>query len=150
MTAPQYLTFLLGAEEYGVGILRVQEIKGHSAITPLPNVPPHLRGVINLRGTVVPIVDLRVRFGMPVAELTRFNVFVIVSLGRRVLGLLVDAVSDVLDIDEDRIQAPPDLGPTVDLSFVSGMARIDERLISLLDLDRLLVEQTLPSLERIS
>jgi len=138
----QFLTFHVGHEEYGVPILRVQELKGCSPITPLPNVPAHIRGVMNLRGTVVPILDLRARFGMPPGELTRFTVFVIVSLGKRIFGLIVDAVSDVLDVGDDRLQPPPELGDGVDTSFLSSMARVDERLVLLLDLDRLLAERT--------
>jgi purine-binding chemotaxis protein CheW len=133
----QFLTFLLADEEYGIDILRVQEIKGHSAITPIPNAPVHIRGVMNLRGSVVPIVDLRSRFGMPVAEITRFTVFVIVNLGRRAVGLLVDAVSDVLDVPGENMQPTPELG-AVDTSFMCGMARNGDRLILLLDIDRLM------------
>jgi purine-binding chemotaxis protein CheW len=134
----QFLTFLLGKEEYGIEILKVQEIKQFTAITPLPNLPPHIRGVMNLRGTMVPVVDLRARFGMPVAEYGKFTVIVIVTVGTRSIGLVVDAVSDVVDITREGIEPPPELGSTIDTSFMSGMAKAGERLLLLLDIQRLL------------
>ena len=100
--AGQYLTFRLGHEEYGVEILKVQEIKGYSAITPIPSAPAFLKGVMNLRGTIVPVVDLRSRFGMAAADYTPFTVIIVVTVGSRVMGLVVDAVSDVLAGPLDR------------------------------------------------
>jgi purine-binding chemotaxis protein CheW len=146
-SANQFLTFMLNAEEYGIEILRVQEIKGFSRITPIPNTPRFVKGVINLRGTVVPVVDLRVRFGMDEAEYTRFTVIIVVNVGRRVMGLVVDAVSDVLNIVGDEVQPPPELGSSADTSFMTGMVRTGDRLISLLNLDNLLGgnESTLPA-----
>ncbi len=94
----QFLTFLLGTEQYGVEILKVQEIRGYSAVTPIPNTPAFIRGIINLRGTVVPVIDLRARFAMDTAVSDRFTVIIMVTLGPKVVGLVVDAVSDVLDV----------------------------------------------------
>src|SRR5271154_1024816 len=96
----QYLTFTLGAEEYGIEILKVQEIKGYSAITHIPNAPPHVKGVMNLRGTVVPVVDLRARFGMEAVEYSKFTVIIVVMVGEKIAGVVVDAVSDVLNISQ--------------------------------------------------
>lgn len=132
----QFLTFRLGQEEYGIEILKVQEIKGYTAITPIPNAPPHVKGVMNLRGSVVPVVDLRVRFGMPSEEFTKFTVIIVVKVGARVVGLVVDAVSDVLDINKSQIEPAPDLGQGVDVSFLTGMAHAGERLVELLEVDR--------------
>jgi purine-binding chemotaxis protein CheW len=132
----QYLTFALGGEEYGIEILKVQEIKGFSAITPVPNMPPHLKGVMNLRGTVVPVVDLRSRFGMPVTAYDRFTVIIVVRVGSRVVGLVVDAVSDVLDVADSDLEAPPELGAGVDTSFLTGLAKGGERLVLLLNIDQ--------------
>jgi purine-binding chemotaxis protein CheW len=132
----QYLTFTLGQEEYGIEILRVQEIKGYSAITPIPNTPPHIKGVMNLRGTVVPVMDLRARFGMPAVELNRFTVVIVVSAGPGVVGVVVDAVSDVLNVAAGDIVPPPDLGGDVDTSQLTGMAKSSDHLISLLAIDR--------------
>jgi purine-binding chemotaxis protein CheW len=134
-TNSQFLTFTLDKEEYGIEILRVQEIKGYSAITPIPNTPPHVKGVLNLRGTVVPVIDLRLRFGLPAADYTQFTVIIVVNVGTKIVGLLVDAVSDVLDIDESQREATPDLGSGVDTSFLTGLARSNDRLIVLLDID---------------
>ncbi|MDR7505835.1 MAG: chemotaxis protein CheW [Armatimonadota bacterium] len=137
----QYLTFTLGREEYGVGILRVQEIRGYSPITPIPNTPAHVRGVMNLRGAIIPVIDLRAKLAMQAAECNVFTVIVVVRVGTKVLGLVVDAVSDVLNISEQDIQPAPDFGREVDARFISGMARAGERLVVLLDLDRLLADE---------
>ena len=131
----QYLTFKLADEEYGIPILRVQEIKGWTPVTPIPNSPRWLQGVMNLRGTVVPVIDLRLKFGLPAAEHTRFTVVVVVTVGTRIVGLVVDAVSDVLDVPEDDIVPPPSLGRSVDTAMLTGMAKTAERIISLLALE---------------
>jgi purine-binding chemotaxis protein CheW len=132
----QFLTFTLGGEEYGVEILRVQEIKGFTAVTPIPNSPAFVKGVMNLRGTVVPVFDLRLKFGMSSKDYDRFTVIVVVNVGSRVVGLVVDAVSDVLDIANRAIDTSPDLGASVDTSILQGIARNGDRLITLLDIDR--------------
>jgi purine-binding chemotaxis protein CheW len=142
----QFLTFTLGSEEYGVEILKVQEIKGYSAITPIPNTPAHIKGVMNLRGTVVPIVDLRKKFSLKEVEYDKFAVIVVVQVRGRVMGLIVDAVSDVLNISEEEIQATPDFGAQVDTRFISGMTRANERLIVLLDIEKVLGGEELHAL----
>ncbi len=133
----QFLTFRLADEEYGLEILRVREIKGYTKVTPLPNTPPEIKGVMNLRGTVVPIVDLRTRFGLCETEYNRFTVIIVVTIGTKVVGLVVDAVSDVLNVDAREMVPTPDLGSGVDTSFMTGIARAGERLITLLNLDQL-------------
>lgn len=135
----QILTFTLHGEQYGIDILRVQEIKGFSATTPIPHAPPHVRGVMNLRGTVIPVVDLRVRFGLPPAEQERFAVIIVVALERRLVGMLVDAVSDVLDVPPSAVQPPPDVGADrARARCVAGTARIGEQLVVLLDVAHVL------------
>src|SRR5438105_13877699 len=104
----QYLTFALGDEEYGVEILKVQEIRGYAPITPIPNTPPHIKGVMNLRGAIIPVVDLRRKLAMPATECSPFTVIIVVTVGTRVMGVIVDAVSDVLDIPPMDIQPTPD------------------------------------------
>lgn len=141
----QFLTFTLGGEEYGVEILRVQEIKGLTAVTPIPNAPAFVKGVMNLRGTVVPVFDLRIKFGMPSKEYDRFTVIVVVNVGPRVVGLVVDAVSDVLDLARRAIDTTPDLGVSVDTSMLQGIARNGERLITLLDVDRVVGAEAGPA-----
>ena len=134
----QFLSFALGQEEYGVEILKIQEIKGFSAITPLPNAPPYGKGVLNLRGTVVPIVDLRKKFGLPEVEYTKFTVIVVVQVQGQIMGFIVDAVSDVLTVAGTDIQATPDLHGQVDTTSLTGLAKAGEKLVILLDIDKVL------------
>jgi len=134
----QFLTFNLGEELYGVDILRVQEIKGYTAVTKIPNTPPHIKGVLNLRGTIVPIVELRTKFGMPTIDYTAFTVIIVVVVRDKVMGLVVDSVSDVLNIDKKDIQPPPQFGGKVDVSFMNGIGKSGDKLVALLDMDRLL------------
>ncbi len=137
-TTRQFLTFALGQEEYGVEILKIQEIKGYSGITPLPNAPEYLKGVLNLRGTIVPIMDLRKRFALPEVEYTRFTVIVVTQVQGQTMGFIVDAVSDVLTVAGSDIQPTPDLHGQVDTSFLRGLATAAERLVILLDIDKVL------------
>lgn len=134
----QFLTFNLGEELYGVDILRVQEIKGYTAVTKIPNTPSHIKGVLNLRGTIVPIVELRTKFDMPTIDYTAFTVIIVVVVRDKVMGLVVDSVSDVLTIDKKDIQPPPQFGAMVDVSFLNGVGKSGDKLVALLDLDRLL------------
>lgn len=133
----QFLTFTLKNEEYGIEILKVQEIKGFSKITPIPNAPVFVRGVMNLRGTVVPIIDLRARFSMNEKDYDQFTVIIVVNVGSRVVGLVVDTVSDVLNIPTDQIAEPPELAGNGDSSCITGMGKLGERIIMLLDIGRL-------------
>ncbi|MGA9528536.1 MAG: chemotaxis protein CheW [Terriglobales bacterium] len=143
VAAGQFLTFSLGQEEYGIGLLKVQEIKGYSAITPIPNTPPHIKGVMNLRGAVIPIIDLRIRFGMEAIEYTQFHVIIVVNVGTKVIGLLVDAVSDVLNVGADDLRPAPDFGAHADTRFISGMASAGDKVAVLLDIETLLSEADL-------
>ncbi|MDH5564157.1 MAG: chemotaxis protein CheW [Nitrospirota bacterium] len=145
----QFLTFNLAEEYYGVDILKVQEIKGYTNVTKIPNTPDYLKGVLNLRGTIVPIVDLRMKFGMGVTEPTSFTVVVVVNVRNRVMGFLVDAVSDVLDLNAKDIQPPPQLGNTVDISFVAGIGNSSDHLVTLLDIDRVLTDDEVKAVANI-
>jgi len=136
----QFLTFSLGDELYGVDILRVQEIKGYTAVTKIPNTPSHIKGVLNLRGTIVPIVELRTKFGMPTIDYTTFTVIIVVVVQDKVMGLVVDAVSDVLDIEKKDIQSAPDFGNQADVTFLNGVGKFGDKLVSLLNIDRLLLD----------
>jgi purine-binding chemotaxis protein CheW len=133
-TPQQFLTFTLGQEEYGVEILKIQEIKGFAPLTPLPNAPAYVRGVLNLRGTIVPIVDLRAKFGLPPVEETRLSVIVVVQVAGQTLGFIVDAVSDVLTVDKSQIQPTPDLHGQVDTTALTGLAQAGDKLVLLLDI----------------
>ena len=139
----QFLTFQLGDELYGVDILRVQEIKGYTTVTKIPNTPPHIKGVLNLRGTIVPIVELRTKFGMPTIAYTMFTVIVVVVVKEKIMGLVVDAVSDVLNIDKKDIQPPPQFGTKVDVTVLTGIGKSGDKLVALLNIDQLLSEAEL-------
>jgi purine-binding chemotaxis protein CheW len=142
----QFLTFMLGAEEFGVDILRVQEIKGWERATELPNTPDYIRGVMNLRGTVVPIVDLRLRFGMESAEYTNTTVVIVLRIEdeatSRTMGFVVDAVSDVYNVAAADIQPAPDFGELVHTQALRGLAVIEDTMLILLDIDRLVALDT--------
>jgi purine-binding chemotaxis protein CheW len=146
----QFLSFALGDQQYGIEILKVQEIKGYSGITPIPNTAEHIRGVMNLRGTVIPVVDLRAKFSLEPRAYDKFTVIIVVTVGAKIMGLVVDSVSDVLDIARDDIRPTPDLGRREDTRFISGMANVGDRLVVLLDIDTLLAEdsvsETAPSI----
>ncbi len=143
----QFLTFLLGDEQYGVEILKVQEIRGYSAVTPIPNTPTHIKGVINLRGTVVPVVDLRAKFSLMTAEYNKFTVIIVVTVRDKVMGLVVDGVSDVLDIAATEVRVAPEFGANVDTRFISGMATVGDRMTVLLDIERLLSDDEIIALD---
>lgn len=144
----QFLTFNLGEELYGVDILRVQEIKGYTAVTKIPNTPSHIKGVLNLRGTIVPIIELRTKFSMPTIDYTAFTVIIVVVVRDKVMGLVVDAVSDVLNIDKKDIQPPPQFGAKVDVSFLNGIGKSNDKLVALLDIDRLLLDDEMQNDEK--
>jgi purine-binding chemotaxis protein CheW len=138
----QFLSFTLDHEEYGVDILRVQEIRSWEPVSRIPNVPPYEKGVVNLRGAIVPIIDLRDRFGLDHAGYTPLTVVVVlqahISGKVRVMGVVVDTVSDVIDIDKSCIQNSPNFGTKVSTEFITGLALVKERMVMLLDVDKLL------------
>ena len=135
----QYLTFNLAGEEYGIDILKVQEIRGWMPVTKVPNAPTFVRGVMNLRGAIVPVIDLRLRFGL---EDTKVTVVIVVTVqsdsGNRIIGMVVDGVSDVLNVNAGDIQPSPDFGSAVHTEFINGLVTIEAGMVMLLDVDRLL------------
>ncbi|HUI60629.1 MAG TPA: chemotaxis protein CheW [Steroidobacteraceae bacterium] len=138
----QVLTFVLGSQTYGVDILRVQEIRGWSSVTKIPHSPPHVLGVLNLRGSIVPIVDLRMRFELERAEYTPVTVIIVVSVvagnGRRDFGVVVDGVSDVVDVKSAEVKAAPELGSRSATDYIRGLLPVSERMVVLLDIDKLI------------
>lgn len=135
----EFLTFKLGDEEYGVDILKVQEIRSYDTVTRLPAAPDYIKGVINLRGTIVPIVDMRLRFKMEQAAYNEFTVMIMLSVGERIIGLIVDGVSDVISLADDQIRPPPDMSAgALDTRFVTGLGSVDERLLILVDIEALM------------
>ena len=141
----QFLTFLIDGKEYGLEIFKVREIRGYSPITPIPNLPPYLRGVINLRGTVLPVVDVRMKFQLPAFEYNKFTVIVIATVGSKTVGLLVDAVSDVLTVAKDSMRETPDFGVSVDTRFITGVFESHGQLTVALNLEELLSSAELQS-----
>jgi len=138
----QVLTFVLGNETYGVDILRVQEIRGFSAVTKIPHAPSHVLGVLNLRGSIVPIVDLRMRFSLERAEYNAVTVIIVLSVqssnGRRDFGVVVDGVSDVVDVNKAEVRPAPELGSASATEYILGLVPVAERMVVLLDIDCLI------------
>ena len=130
----QFLTFRVGTEEYGIDILRVQEIRSYEPPTRIANAPEFVKGVVNLRGVIVPIVDLRLRLGMP-GEYNSFTVVIILNVGQRVVGIVVDSVSDVLELQPDDIKARPEIAAALDARFITGLGKLSDRMLILLDIE---------------
>lgn len=143
IAANEFLTFTLGAEEYGVDILKVQEIRGYDTVTRIPDTPDYIKGVINLRGTIVPVVDLRLKFRLGKAEYDQFTVMIILNVARRVVGMVVDGVSDVMQLTAEQIRPAPELGGSLDTRFISGLGTLDNRMLILVDIEKLLRSQDL-------
>ena len=134
----KYLTFILNNEEYGLEILKVREIIGVMDITPVPQTPPFIKGIINLRGKVIPVVDLRLKFVMPEIEYTKETCIIVVDISNRLMGIIVDTVSEVLDIAAKDIEPTPSLGSDIKTDFILGMGKIKGKVKILLDIDRVL------------
>lgn len=137
-TAQEVLAFKLGGEEYGIDILKVQEIRSYDKVTGIADAPAYLKGVINLRGSIVPIVDMRIRLHMDSAAYDQFTVVIIVNVGRRVMGIVVDGVSDVVTLEADQIKPPPAIGTALSADYLVGLGTLDERMLILIDLDRMM------------
>ncbi|HJV07148.1 MAG TPA: chemotaxis protein CheW [Chromobacteriaceae bacterium] len=137
-TARELLVFTLGGEEYGIDILKVQEIRGYDSVTRLARAPAFIKGVINLRGGIVPIVDLRVKFDLGEPVYNAFTVVIILNVCQRTVGVVVDAVSDVISLQPQAWRAAPELGALVDTTYIEGLGALDERMIIVLDIERLM------------
>lgn len=150
----KHLTFTLGGEEYGLDILKVQEIIGIMPITRVPKTPEFVRGVINLRGKVIPVVDLRVKFGMGSNEDTDRTCIVVVQVanksGHAVMGAVVDEVSEVIDIAEDQIEATPEFGADIDTDFVLGIGKVADKVVMVLDIDKVLSAREINVIKRVA
>jgi purine-binding chemotaxis protein CheW len=136
--AQEYLAFKLGAEEYGIDILKVQEIRGYEAVTRIANAPEFIKGVINLRGIIIPVVDMRIKFKLGEPVYDQFTVVIILNINGRVVGMVVDAVSDVTSLTEDQIKPAPDMGTAFSSEYMIGLGTIDERMLILVDIGRLM------------
>ncbi len=139
--ANEFLTFRLGTEEYGIEILKVQEIRGWEQPTSIANSPHFIKGVINLRGTIVPIVDMRIKFNLGDAEYNTFTVVIILNIAGRIVGMVVDAVSDVITLSGDQVRAAPNFSSDFDTQYITGLGTVDERMLILIDIEKLMSGQ---------
>ena len=137
----EFLTFRLGAEEYGIDILKVQEIRSYEAPTRIANAPAFIKGVVNLRGVIVPIVDLRLKLSCETAEYNSFTVVIVLNVKGRVVGAVVDSVSDVLALDTETIKPAPEMSSAVDTSFITGIGSVAERMLILMDIEGLMASE---------
>jgi len=148
----EFLTFRLAGEEYGIDILKVQEIRGYDAVTRIANAPAFLKGVMNLRGVIVPIVDLRLKFALGEARYDAFTVVIILNVAGRVVGAVVDSVSDVLELEEKQIKPAPEFNSLLDAGYITGLGTVQssegERLLILVDIERLMSSPDMGLLER--
>jgi purine-binding chemotaxis protein CheW len=145
--AGEYLTFVLGTEEYGLDILKVQEIRGYDAVTQIANTPDFIKGVVNLRGKIVPIVDLRIKFNLGKVEYDEFTVVIILNLSGRVVGIVVDGVSDVMALKEEQIRDVPSLVTSINTKYIVGLATVEEQMFILVDIEKLMSSEEMELIE---
>lgn len=139
----EVLSFRLGKEEYAIGILKVQEIRGYDAVTTIANAPDFIKGVINLRGIIVPIIDMRIRFNVGRVTYDQFTVVIILNIGTRIIGIVVDSVSDVVALSPDTVKPPPEMGTALASNYLKGLATVGERMLILLDIDEVVNDEVL-------
>jgi purine-binding chemotaxis protein CheW len=150
ITDMEVLSFRLGREEYGVNILNVQEIRGYDAVTRIANAPDFVKGVVNLRGIIVPIIDMRIKFGMPSPTYDDFTVVIIINTGGRVVGMVVDSVSDVSTLEGEQIKPAPEIRAGVATEHIVGIGAVDDRMMILLDIDRLMASEDMGLIEKLA
>jgi purine-binding chemotaxis protein CheW len=145
----EFLAFRLGQEEYGIDILKVQEIRGYDAVTGIANAPDYIKGVINLRGNIVPIVDLRIKFRLASAEYSDLTIVIILNIARRMIGVVVDSVSDVIALKAEQIRPAPRFGAALDTEFMMGLGTVDERMLILVDIEKLMSSSEMGLIETV-
>lgn len=150
VAAGEFLTFTLADEEYGIDILKVQEIRGYDTVTKIANTPDFIKGVINLRGTIVPIVDLRIRFHHGDVVYNEFTVVVILTVHNRVVGIVVDTVSDVITLQSAQISKVPEIVSSIDTQYLVGLGTMDDRMLILVDIERLMTSQEMLLIESVT
>ena len=146
----EFLAFTLGREEYGIDILKVQEIRGYENVTRIANAPEFIKGVVNLRGIIVPIVDMRIRFSLGAPTYDQFTVVIILNIAGRVVGMVVDSVSDVTQLAPGQIKPAPEMGTALNTDYLIGLGTLDERMLILLDIDRLMANEEMGLIDRIA
>lgn len=148
--ALEFLSFTLGAEEYGVDIQKVQELRGYEAVTRIANAPDYIKGVINLRGVIVPIIDMRIKFGLSTPTYDQFTVVIILNIGNRVMGMVVDSVSDVVMLKQEQIKPAPEMGSALDTDYLTGLGALDDRMLILVDIERLMNGDDMQTIDRVA
>ena len=143
----ELLTFKLGSEEYGIDILKVQEIRGYDAVTTIANSPEFIKGVINLRGIIVPIVDMRIKFSLGNVTYNELTVVIILNVANRVMGIVVDGVSDVIALSPDQIKAAPEFSSSLDMQYITGVGTVDDRMIIVIDIEKLMTSRDMDLVE---
>ena len=146
--ANEFLTFRLGGEEYGIEILKVQEIRGYDAITHIANAPEFIKGVVNLRGIIVPIVDMRIKFKLGEAKYDQFTVVIILNVAGRVVGMVVDSVSDVITLSAEQMKPAPDFSSSFDTEYITGLGAVDDRMLILVDIEKLMCGSDMALMEQ--
>jgi len=146
----EFLTFTLGEEEYAIDILKVQEIRGYDAVTRIANTPDYIKGVINMRGVIVPVVDMRLKFHLGNATYDQFTVMIILNLGQRIVGMVVDSVSDVIALNPEEIRPAPDFGSTFDTQYLLGLASVGERMAIVVDIEKLMTSQDMGLIDQLA
>ena len=136
--ALEFLAFTLGREEYGIDIQKVQELRGYDAVTRIANAPEYIKGVVNLRGIIVPIIDMRIKFNLGTPTYDQFTVVIILNMASRVMGMVVDSVSDVITLSPEQVKPAPEMGSVLDTDYLIGLGTVDERMLILVDIDKLM------------
>lgn len=149
-TTLEFLAFTLGAEEYGIDIQKVQELRGYDAVTQLANAPAFLKGVVNLRGTIVPIIDMRIKFNMGTPNYDQFTVVIILNVCGRIMGMVVDSVSDVITLNAAQVKPAPQMGTLLNTDYLLGIGAVDERMLILVDIDRLMSGKEMGLIENLA
>ena len=148
--ATEVLAFHLGGEEYGIDIQKVQELRGYDAVTRIANAPEFVKGLVNLRGVIVPIVDMRIKFKLGTPTYDQFTVVIILNIGGRVMGMVVDSVSDVITLTPEQVKPAPQMGSALDIDYLIGLGALDERMLILVDIDRLMSSAELGLIEKLA
>jgi len=146
----EFLVFALGDEEYGIDILKVQEIRGYDTVTRIANAPEFVKGVINLRGIIVPIVDMRIKFNLGRVDYDHQTVVIILNVAGRVVGMVVDGVSDVLTLTTDQIKPAPEFGSTLNTEFLTGLGTVEGRMLILMDIEKLMTSEEMALMEQVA
>jgi purine-binding chemotaxis protein CheW len=146
----EVLAFTLGQEEYGIDIQKVQELRGYDTVTRIANAPEHIKGVVNLRGIIVPIIDMRIKFDLGTPTYDQFTVVIILNIGSRVMGMVVDSVSDVVTLNPEQIKPAPEMGSVLDTGYLIGLGTLDERMLILVDIDKLMSSSEMGLIEKLA